>query len=305
MMQSSLVRSLGIVAGVALLSVPLAFASAEDDHKFLDREALTEALTVEEVAALEVAERELAEAQQILDMAESELAIATATEGVRGQELSDAEQALQDEIDGAADPSVIEGLEQDVADAVTALEQAQGNTADAQATFDMAETDRNSRAAIVLAIEGEIEKTGQLVGELSDEQVFAMNRNLNSAIASGLLPLGINSEDLEEILAGDYDKVRINAFMTAFQQRAIFERHAARFEAKDDAAFQDKADAMRDRGERQFDKFRDKADEIGARSADAEARRATREAAKEESKSAIAEERRNGARGAAKGQKSS
>ena len=307
MMQSSLIRSLGIVAGVALLSAPLAFAIPEDDHNFLDREALTDALTVEEQAALEVAEMELDEAQEFLDEAQSELDADTATEDLREGDLSDAEQALQDAIDEMADPSVIEELEQEVADANAALEEAQGKTAEAHAKFDIAEANRNAKAIIVAAIEEEIEKTGQLVDELSDEQVFAMNRNLNSAIASGLLPLGIDSEDLEEILSGDYGKVQINAFMQAFKQRAIFERHAARFEdkAESDASFQTKADAMRDRGERQFDKFHDKVDAIGAKSAAAEARGATREAVKEETKSAIAEERRKGARGAAKGKESS
>jgi hypothetical protein len=293
------------VAAVAL-SATLAFAIPGEDHEFLDREALADTLTVEEKAALVVAEKELAEAQKVFLKAEEDLDKAIAAEEMRKKELMDAEKALQDAIDAGADPGVIEDLKEDVKTAAAALALAEKKTIAAQGLFDAAKKDRDAKAAVVLAINEEIEKTGKLVGELSDAQVFAMNRNLNSAIASGLLPLGINSEDLEKILAEEYDKVRINAFVTAFKQRAMFERHALHFEEKaddtGDSRFQDKADAMRDRGERQFDKFQEKADAIGARAAAAEARAAAREEAKEESKNAMAEERRKGARGEAKGQ---
>jgi hypothetical protein len=291
------------------LTAPLAHAIPEDDHKFLDREALTEALTVEEEAALEVAEKELFEAQEAFEMAEKDLNEAIAAEEKREQELIDAEKALQNAIDAMDDPALIAELADDVTDAKAALELAEGKTMAARGNFITAKATRDAREAVVIAIEEEIEKTGLLVGELSEEQLFAMKKKLNGAIASGLLPLGIDSQHLQEILDGDFDKVQINAFVTAFQQRAIFARHAVRFEAKaaasGDSHFQDNADAMRERGERQFDKFRDKADEIGAREAAKEARGAAHEAAKEAAKSAIAEERRNGTRGEAKGQGSS
>ena len=309
MMRSSFLEGLGIAALAMALTAPVAHAIPEDDHKFLDREALTETLTVEEEAALVVAEKELFEAQQAFKMAEEDLDDAIALEEQRERELLDALKDLQDAIDAMADPADIEELTQDVADATRALEMAEGETIAAREDFIEAKASRDARAAVVIALEEEIEKTGLLVGELSDEQVFAMKRKLNGAIASGLLPLGIDSQHLQEILDGDFGKVRINAFLTAFQQRAIFERHAVRFEAKaaasGDSRFQDNADAMRDRGERQFDKFQDKADEIGAREAAKEARAAAQEAAKEATQSAIAEERRKGARGEAKGQGSS
>ncbi len=198
------------------------------------------------------------------------------------KELLEAEMKLQDAIDTGAPEEEIEELEMAV--------EAAGER--------------------VTAIEQEIDRTEMLVDEMSDAQVFAMNRNFNSAISSGLLPLFVSADDLAEVVARDFDKRQINAFARSFMHRARFDRHAARFEAKaeatGDARFEAKAERADAKGEEMFDRVQSKIDRFDGGAASGQsagkdaAKSAARDAAQQAAKAAAAEENRRGAPGAGK-----
>ncbi|MBE9525838.1 MAG: hypothetical protein IME94_02600 [Proteobacteria bacterium] len=112
-------------------------------------------------------------------------------------------------------------------------------------------------------IQDDIALTATLVGVLSDEQVFAMNRSLNNA-ADGKLLVNIDALDLQMVLDGNYNKQQINAFTQSFEQEARFQLKADKFTAKHeetgDDKFLDKADMMFRKGEMQKNKFLTKID---------------------------------------------
>ena len=293
-------RILSILCGAVLGPASVAWAIPEE-HRFLDREAVTETLTIEDEAALEAAQVELdaanvelAAREQTRDAAQAVLDAATADLTVKQQAVTDAQQALDAAIAASAPPEEIAALETAVTEATDAAAQAQQDVAAAQGTFDTAEAAVGAQAQvvaekqqIVAGIGEEIERTGEIVDGLSNEQVFALGRNLNSAIKSGLLPLFISADDLQELADGNFGKQQINAFVRSFIQRARFEQHAVRFEAKGDLA---KADRMRAKGQSQFEKFDAKIDRFGgeglASEAQGEAKNAAKLAARDAAKTA-------------------
>jgi hypothetical protein len=215
-------------------------------------------------------------------------------------------------------PEGIEILEKAVPDATAAAEQAEKDVIAAQARVDAAEPIFNEkkhalgvaqghvddqklivgeREMVVAGIEEEIERTETYFDGLSEEQVFAFGRNFNSAIKSGLLPLFITADDLEEL--GDANKLQINAFARKFIHRARFESHAARVEAEGDLA---KAEWFRAKGEQMYQKFDGKIDRFDSSEelAGAEARGAARNAARNAAKSAAQGAAKNAAQGEAK-----
>jgi hypothetical protein len=222
-----------------------------------------------------------------------------------------------------------------------AVQVAQVERDQAQQVFDAAEDVRDEKAAIVAAIEAEIELTEELVDALTDRQVFAMNRSLHNARVTDLTPFLIGSAELQAVLDGDYGNPAINALITGFEAEARFDRLAARFEEKaamtGEDHFLEKAEFARAKAETQKQKFLDKSERLAdvgkgrgakelsrgqakraASEAAAEAAQevaaetavdaasdavddAVQEAVKESARSAVAEERRAGAQGAAKG----
>jgi hypothetical protein len=129
----------------------------------------------------------------------------------------------------------------------------------AQAGVDTAQTTLDEANAAVQAILAEVQGTEEFVAQLDDQQVFAVNRALHNAVQSGLLPLDIDLDLLQRIVAEDFGNREIQALTHAFELEARFERRAARFEAKADATgndtFQDHADRARAQGAALKEKF--------------------------------------------------
>jgi hypothetical protein len=333
-------RTLSTLFGAALLLALTApsVRAIPEDHKFLDREAAVEVLTVEDEAALDIAKAELdaeetklAGLEKIRDDAKVEFDAAEA-------ELNSARMALdlaKDDLDRKEDeaarkdgayqnaplgtpPEDLASLKKAAEDAWAAADQAETDVMKAHDRVNAAEPVFNekkdalavaqgdvddqklvvaAREMVVAGIEEEIERTGTYIEGLSEEQVFAFGRNFNSAIKSGLLPLLITADDLEEL--GDANKHQINAFARKFIHRARFESHAARVEAEGDLA---KAEWFRAKGERMYQKFDAKIDRFdsGDEIAGAEARGAARNAARDAAKSAAQDAAKNAAQGEAK-----
>ncbi len=59
------------------------------------------------------------------------------------------------------------------------------------------------------------------VGDLTAEQVFALNRSLNNAVSSGLI-VDFDSEQLQDVLDGEYNKQQINSLTKALESEAKF-----------------------------------------------------------------------------------
>lgn len=116
---------------------------------------------------------------------------------------------------------------------------------------------------------------------LSPDQVFALNRNLNNAIHSGLI-LNFDPALLQRILDEDFDKHQINFLIIALEQEARF---LAKCESTGRTFFCEKADIEKEKFLARIDSHNtvnhdDMANEA-AREAAKEARIAAREAAKE------------------------
>jgi hypothetical protein len=72
------------------------------------------------------------------------------------------------------------------------------------------------------------------VGEMSDDQVIAMNESLHNTLHNGLVPV-ISSDDLMRVLDGNYNAEQIEAFTKAYEAEASFVAKSDKFEAKYDA----------------------------------------------------------------------
>lgn len=60
------------------------------------------------------------------------------------------------------------------------------------------------------------------MANLSDEQVFALNRSLNNVVKSGL-PMEYDMYLLEQVIENDYDSREINALTKAMEEEAKFQ----------------------------------------------------------------------------------
>lgn len=161
-------------------------------------------------------------------------------------------------------------LEQAVSDAQTALDSAAEDISEEElASLNQALTDAQ---AALQAAQDEI-AAGQeaaseieaLVAELTDEQVFALNRALNNTLNSPFAP-ELTAEQLQQIIDGDYNKHQINAFTKALEEEAKFSSLAARFEAKAEASGNDnflmQAERMQQKAETQSARFMAKVDGV-------------------------------------------
>jgi hypothetical protein len=127
-----------------------------------------------------------------------------------------------------------------------------GDVAGAQAKVDAAQADVDAAQAKVDSAQAQVGGATGLVDQMSDDQVFALNRALNNAAHNGLGPLAFDPALLQRIIDEDLGTKEIQTLTHAVELHARFDQHADRFDAKADASgdarFSDKADAMRDRG---------------------------------------------------------
>jgi len=175
--------------------------------------------------------------------------------------MADESAALQAALDAkAALPA--NATPQQIADADQAI-------ADAQASYDSEKTIVDSQIAL-----------------LSPEQVFALNRSLNNALHN---PFGvdIDSEDLQMVIDGNYDKHQINFLTKALESEAKF-LYLAQKTGND--RFLEKA-------EREKQKFLGKIDSFSAKP---NVTNATAEAVKDVSKGAAKNAAKQAAKDAAK-----
>ncbi len=155
----------------------------------------------------------------------------------------------------------------------------------------------------------ELARTTLLVGELSSEQLFALNRSLNNTLASDLI-VQIDSDELDRILDGDLDKRQINALTQGYEQEARFDEKARKFEAlfdeTGDQKLLDQSLRFSEKAESQKQKFLDKIDDFERADADNgddagdEARRSASEASHDSAKQNTRRSAAHAARFAAK-----
>lgn len=264
-------------------ALPLAASAADGEPRFLDRELLVETLTLDEQEPLADAEAALAAAQAELDAAVAErdtaaTAVATATADVFNAQaaLTAAEDAL------ALDPTnldlqaAVDAAMADLLASETALDGAEADLAAKEAIVGEKQAVVGAKTAAVEAILDEIALTGELVGELSDKQVQALNAALHSK--TRLLPFDIDSALLQRIIDAELGVGPIHQLVMAYAQEARFLQLAARFDEKAAEAesdqFAEHAERAREKAASEFDKFVDKVDTASAR---AEAREALQE----------------------------
>jgi hypothetical protein len=150
---------------------------------------------------------------------------------------------------------------------------------DAEDAVDAAQMSFDDANAVVVVILGDIEATETFVSELDDRQVFALNRSLHPAVATGLVPLEIPLDLLYRIIDEDLGDGEIQALTRGFRLEERFDR---------------KADAFEDQGKDfQAAMFRDRADEALARNLarvdgpPGQAKKAAQEAAEEAAQEAL------------------
>jgi hypothetical protein len=145
--------------------------------------------------------------------------------------------------------------------------------------------------------------TTALVGELSDEQVFAMNRALNNTLASHLI-VNIDARQLQQVVDGDYDERQINAFTQAFEQEARFRSKAWHFaklyDETSDEKFREKAERFNAKASDQKQKFLGKIDRFGGDVGHDAAHDSARASARSAAKRAAHDEARRAARDTAR-----
>jgi hypothetical protein len=202
--------------------------------------------------------------------------------------------ALATQLDAGFDITLA-NAEESLASAQTKLDAAEAELADAQANggdvaaaqakVDAAQADVDAAQAKVDAAQTQVGGATAIVDQMSDDQVFALNRALNNAAHNGLGPLAFDPALLQRIIDEDLGNREIQQLTQGVELRARFEANAARFDAKADATgdtrFNDKADAMRERGEALEGKFLARLDDPAAEAAAEAARDASREAARE------------------------
>jgi hypothetical protein len=273
---------LTIAVGAGLAVAPSAGAT-----DFSDRDLLIETLTLDEQEPLAEAQAELAVAEDELAGArdlEKETADAAAT---AAGELLAAEQELQEALaEDPQDPDRVMAAQADLLIKSEASRLANEAAVKAADEASAKQVVYDEKLAAVQAIESEIAKTAELVGELSAKQVHDLNASLQNARKTGLLPLDLDAEHLQAILDGAYGTREIHALTEAYEQEARFDRLAMRFVERYDATgrdhFQDQADRFAAKGDDQKEKFLEKIERFTAQQDAREAREAAREAAAEE-----------------------
>jgi hypothetical protein len=201
-----------------------------------------------------------------------------------------------------------QGSEASLADAEEALAAAQADLADAQANggdVAAAQAKVDAAQADVAAAQSQIDGAAPIVAQLTDQQVFALNRALNNAAHNGLAPIQIDPALLQRIADEDLGNREIQQLTQGLELRERFDQHAARFEAKAVAsgkpAFHDRADRMRERGAALEEKFLARVDDSapGSQTASNDAAAKVRDEAGEAAREAAREHGKHAARDAA------
>jgi hypothetical protein len=282
---SSAVR---IALSIAVLFAA-AFVSDANAADFSDRDLLVDTFSLDEQAPLAEAEAELAVATEELAGAQEEfdaaedafteasdaLAVAVADYEAAKEVVENSAAPTEDELAAMATAeAAVTAAEDAVAVAEAELDAAAVELAAKQVVFD-------EKLAAVNAILDELALTEQLVGELSEEQVAALNRALHNAIQTGLLPLDLDSHHLQAVLDGHYGNREIQALITAYEQEARFLRIAQRFADKAAETEEDKflhhADRAAAKAGAEKDKFLGKLERFEEQNARKEARRESHE----------------------------
>ncbi|MGR8931827.1 MAG: hypothetical protein ACU836_14415 [Gammaproteobacteria bacterium] len=142
--------------------------------------------------------------------------------------------------------------------------------------------------------------SGQIT-QLSDEQIFALNRSLNNAVSSKL-DVNIDASQIQSIIEGNYDARQINALTKALEEEAKFTGLADKFDDKyqntGDEKFLEHSERMLDKADSQKEKFLDKIDrfekdEAMKGAAIEEAKQQSKQAGKESIHESMKEEAKN------------
>lgn len=217
--------------------------------------------------------------------------------------------ALADDLDKSDFSSRELLIETWLGDASLTLEEAEAAVEDAEAALDaavLADPDDTADEDAALKDAIEVRDVLILAGELSDEQVFDINRAFNNARHNGL-ELILSAADLQKILDGSYNAQQINAWTKALEEEAKFTALADKAEARgntDQAArFETKADSQKTKfmdkvsGFAESNDVGEELDAVGTADAVTEAAEAH---AKHEAKDAVKDTARGLAKNAAK-----
>jgi len=218
----------------------------------------------------------------------------------------DSTERLEETLIGWQEEKVADA-EQDVKDAQEAFDNANADpdaTDEEKAALEKELTDaEDARDLAVESFEEEKTKLTEQIAELSEEQLFALNRSLNNATNNGLI-VDLNSEYMQELLDGNYNKQQINSLTKALEEEAKFDKLSDKFTSKYDLTgnekFLDKADMMTAKGERQKDKFLAKVDKFERNTLEVEHHNKARKAARDSAKSTARDSSKNSARKDAK-----
>jgi len=198
-----------------------------------------------------------------------------------------------------------------LADDKLAVEQAQGQLDQAIAAgateeeINALQTELDAANANLLAEETAI--ADQLT-QLSDEQIFALNRSLNNAVNSQL-NVNIDATNIQAIIDGNYDNRQINALTKALEEEAKFTALSGKFEQKYEESgnekFLEHSERMLDKADSQKEKFLDKIekfdkDDMIRDSALEEAKQQSKQAGKDSVHESMKEEAKNMAKETAK-----
>jgi hypothetical protein len=243
-------------------------ANEELDEANAEATAANEALAAADEALME-ANDSVATAQSDLDEANEALEDGI-EQGLMGDDLAPLVAAVEE---AEEDLSMATTEAQEASDAADEAQMASDDAnmavADSQQVVDAAEEvvdasemTRDDAAEVVAAINEEIDGTEEFVDGLDDRTVFALNRSLNNAVRTGLLPLDIDLDELNRIVDEDFGNGEIQQLTQAFEVEARFEQLAARFDAKAEATGRDQfavnADRARNRGQERKDSFLDR-----------------------------------------------
>lgn len=207
------------IALVLLLLPQLSFAQTEDDS---EAKFTSDELLIETFLA-----------DESQDIKDAEDAVAAAEDAVT---------AANDAVTAAAADS------QELADAQQALTDAEQDLTDAQGDLEQTILDVDEETALVT----------ELVGQLSEEQLFAFNRSLNNSLHN-VFPVELDADILQAAIDGEYDKRQINFLTKAYEEEAKFLSLAEKFDAKaeesGDDKFLEQAERMRERAESSKEMF--------------------------------------------------
>ena len=271
-------------------------SSESNGNDFDSREGLTEYLSAG-------AQEEQQATQQEIDALNEQLI--SANEGNEEAEqaltrLDTAQQKLaegQEELAAAQSDEEISAAESKIDEAEMEIEQARGDLIAANPENEQLLSDLDGAKSNLEALAATSEEIAEIVGNMSDEQVYWTNQKLQNAKSSGL-QLNIPLEDLEKFT--DYNFHQVNAVTKAFESEARFNQLAMKFDedSKQREMFEDRAALQRDKFLAKSDRF--DSEKFDGKRIKSEAAQTAKEQIKAGAKSNIANTARNAAKNEAK-----